>query len=120
LEEFELVYNCIELEESYTDVWFSEATEINHVLVIVDISCDYSKPNNPISFYTQATSWAIPVCHPHPLVSLVAIENLPSLLPQESSYHFSACLTRLLLDDSKDAWKRSFEVFNLKKTTIPK
>jgi saccharopine dehydrogenase (NAD+, L-lysine-forming) len=114
LEAFEVVYNCIQLEESYAEVWFSERTQIHHPIVLVDISCDYSKPNNPISFYSEPTNWIYPVFHPHPLVSVIAIENLPSLLPQESSSHFSRCLTELLLEYPNETWNRSFTVFNLK------
>jgi saccharopine dehydrogenase (NAD+, L-lysine-forming) len=114
LEQFDILYNCIVLDESYTKIWFSEETHCTHPLVIIDISCDYSKPNNPIRMYSQATTWANPVIHPVPNVSLVAIENLPSLLPRESSIHFSKCLTDLLFQLQKgevEVWGRAFQQF---------
>jgi saccharopine dehydrogenase (NAD+, L-lysine-forming) len=107
LEEFDIVYNCILLDESYTNIWLSEDIQVRHPFVVVDISCDYSKPNNPIQLYKQATTWAEPVVHPVPNVSVIAIENLPSLLPKESSIHFSACLVPLLLNFPNEAWERA-------------
>ncbi len=114
LEDYNIVYNCILLEESYTQVWYSQATVFHRPTVIVDISCDYSKKNNPIQLYSVPTQWEHPVSKPHPLVSLIAIENLPSLLPVESSYHFSKQLVPLLLTYPNDVWTRALDVFNEK------
>ena len=119
LETFDIVYNCIVLDTSYTHVWFSEETQFSHPIVIVDISCDSSKPNNPIQLYKTSTTWSDPVFHPDPLVSLIAIENLPSLLPSESSYHFSACLVPLLLKFPKDPWANALYTEKLSSGSTP-
>lgn len=114
---YDIVYNCIVLDPSYTEIWFNESTIPDHPLTIVDISCDYTKPNNPIPIYSKATTWSEPVYTPFPNVNIIAIENLPSLLPRESSIHFSKRLTELLLDfkeDSNQIWQRSLAIFNEK------
>jgi saccharopine dehydrogenase (NAD+, L-lysine forming) len=107
LEEFDIVYNCILLDESYTNVWFSEKTQVCHPFIVVDISCDYSKSNNPIQLYKKATTWEAPVVRPEANVSVLAIENLPSLLPKESSTHFSECLVPLLLKYPTEIWAKA-------------
>jgi len=106
---YDIVYNCILLDEGYTRIWLSKTTIVAKPLIIVDISCDYSKPNNPLPLYSHATTWEHPVIQPIEHVSLIAIENLPSLLPKESSYHFSECLTDLFLQDKPEIWERAFE-----------
>jgi saccharopine dehydrogenase (NAD+, L-lysine-forming) len=77
----------------------------------VDISCDYSKLNNPIQLYSAATTWKKPVYKPSEHISIIAIENLPSLLPRESSIHFSKQLTRLLLENDEDIWQSNKNYF---------
>jgi len=106
---YDIVYNCILLDESYTNIWISNKTCVSQPLVLVDISCDYSKKNNPIQLYSQATTWEHPVIQPIQAVSLIAIENLPSLLPKESSYHFSECFTDLFLQGQTEVWDRAFQ-----------
>lgn len=102
---FDIVFNCILLDTSYSQVWFSkELAPPRHPIIIVDISCDYSKPNNPIQLYEKATSWKVPVYRPCDTLHIIAIENLPSLLPKESSIHFSQQLTKLLLENDETIW----------------
>lgn len=116
---YDIVYNCILLDEGYKSIWFSSTTVVAKPLIIVDISCDYSKKNNPIGLYSQATTWEQPVIQPLSNLSLIAIENLPSLLPQESSYHFSECLIDLLQQFQQgqiEVWNRAFQRYqNLSK-----
>lgn len=112
LETYDIVYNCILLDESYTNVFFDEKTIFTKPIVIVDISCDYSKKNNPIKLYEKATSWENPVFHYNNYVSIIAIENLPSLLPKESSDEFSELCTNLLLSFGNDTWQRCADVYS--------
>jgi len=115
LTKYDILYNCILLDESYSQVWFDSKTVCKKPILIVDISCDYSKPNNPIPIYTEATTWIQPVFHYNHMISIIAIENLPSLLPKESSDYFSSQLLTLLLDfekDSRGIWKRSLDIFH--------
>lgn len=83
--------------------------------VISDVSCDPNGPWNPIRVYSQHTSWEHPVL---PIdktkTSVIAIDNLPSLLPKESSEDFSEQLLPYLLDLKEDklgVWKRAEEIF---------
>ena len=69
--------------------------------VISDISCDPGSPYNPIPIYDSATSFASPVIRisdkKTPL-DLTAIDNLPSMLPVESSEDFSTQLLPALFE----------------------
>ena len=76
-----------------------------NAVVISDVSCDYTKPNNPIDIYDEATSWDKPVYSYNDFVDIISIDNLPSMLPKESSDNFSNNLTKLLLDLELDTDK---------------
>ncbi len=67
--------------------------------VIGDIACDPDSDYNPIPVYDRATSWAAPArrVHGDPPLDVMAIDNLPSLLPLESSEDFAAQLLPSLL-----------------------
>jgi saccharopine dehydrogenase (NAD+, L-lysine-forming) len=110
-QDYDILYNCILLDKDYTKVWFSSDITPGKPITIVDISCDYSKSNNPIAVYKEATTWEQPVAHAHENLRIIAIENLPSLLPKESSDHFSSILTRFLLDETTDVWERALGHF---------
>lgn len=79
--------------------------------LIVDVTCDVGSSCNVIPIYDAATSWHRPLGRlydgPQPL-DIVAIDNLPSLLPRESSADFSAALMPLLLelDEFAVPWQR--------------
>jgi saccharopine dehydrogenase (NAD+, L-lysine-forming) len=73
--------------------------------VLADVTCDVSGPTNMLPVNTETTSWQEPVRRLHagnpendtaPL-EVIAIDNLPSLLPREASEGFSADLTPHLL-----------------------
>lgn len=93
------------------------AREDRKLAVIVDVSCDPYGPFNPLPVYDRCTSFEEPSMRlqggPRPL-DLIAIDNLPSLLPKESSEDFgdqlAPCLA--LLDDMDDGiWRRAYDVF---------
>lgn len=114
LKHFDIVYNCITLNENYTETWFHKNTSFEKPLIIVDISCDYSKNNNPIKLYNAATTWENPVYSYNNLVDIIAINNLPSLLPKESSDYFSKkCVSLLLNFDSGSCniWEKNENIF---------
>ena len=111
LDQYDLVFNCILLDTSYSQIWFSKEFIPRDPIVIVDISCDYSKPNNPIPLYKEATTWKHPVYTPCETVRIIAIENLPSLLPKESSIHFSQQLTKLLLENDENVLQSNKNYF---------
>jgi len=63
--------------------------------VIADVACDPESDYNPVPVYDRATSFDAPVIRvaagPVPL-DVMAIDNLPSMLPVESSRDFAAQL----------------------------
>ena len=85
--------------------------------VIADVTCDVGSPHNLLPIYDSPTTWAEPVRRlapePSPL-DLVAIDNLPSLLPREASTSFSAELVRhlLTLTVGHDIWRRCEQAFH--------
>jgi len=63
--------------------------------LISDVTCDVTSDLNVLPIYDAVTTWEEPVrslCETPPL-DIVAIDNLPSLLPREASEAFSAELT---------------------------
>ena len=62
--------------------------------VIGDISCDPTSDFSPIRVYDRVTDWAEPALRvwDAPVLDVTAIDNLPSLLPLESSEDFAAQL----------------------------
>jgi saccharopine dehydrogenase (NAD+, L-lysine-forming) len=114
LKSHDILFNCIVLHELSTEIWFDKNTIFDKNIVISDISCDYSKPNNPISVYSENTTWENPVFQYNDFVDIIAINNLPSLLPKESSDFFSSKCVELVNDIHKDEnsyWKNNENVF---------
>ncbi|WP_037908651.1 saccharopine dehydrogenase [Actinacidiphila yeochonensis] len=63
--------------------------------VVSDVTCDITSDCNRLPVNDKPTDWAEPVRvlrPPAPGLDVIAIENLPSLLPRESSTAFSADL----------------------------
>jgi alanine dehydrogenase len=108
---YDIIFNCILLDEKYDKIWFDKNTNFLKDTVIVDISCDYTKKNNPIQLYNKATSWIEPVFKYNKFVDIIAIENLPSLLPFESSNDFSKNCKNLLLQYGSEIWRNNLEIF---------
>ena len=105
MKKFDILYNCICLDDSSNELWFDKNTEFTKKILIVDISCDYNKSNNPINIYKEATTFENPVYKYNDSVDIIAINNLPSLLPIDSSIYFSNILTILLLEyDKSNTW----------------
>ena len=121
LHEYDILFNCINLQEN-VGVWFDENTQFYKNIVIVDISCDYNNPNNPIKIYNNKTTWLDPVYSYNSFVDIIAIDNLPSLLPYDSSTEFSRILVHLLKLYPKNHyyWKNNYEIFKNKINLIPK
>lgn len=62
--------------------------------VIGDIACDPTSDFSPIKVYDRATDWAEPALRvaTDPVLDVTAIDNLPSLLPVESSQDYATQL----------------------------
>ena len=91
-------------------------TAPRRLTVIGDIACDPDSDYNPVPVYDRATTWDAPVTRVHaaPPMDVMAIDNLPSLLPVESSRDFAAQLLPSLLalgDLDAGVWGRARALF---------
>ncbi len=85
--------------------------------VIGDIACDPTSDFSPIKVYDRTTTWAAPALRvaQHPPLDVTAIDNLPSMLPRESSEDYAAQLLPVLRDlDRVDegAWGRAAGIYD--------
>ena len=73
--------------------------------VVCDVTCDVTSACNALPVYEQVTTWPDPVLRLRegtPAFDVIAIDNLPSLLPLDASVVFSAQLTPLLAEIGAD------------------
>ncbi|WP_435256802.1 saccharopine dehydrogenase [Thioclava sp. FR2] len=93
--EHEIFLNCI-LARPGCPVFVpaSAKTDPRKLTVIGDIACDPTSDFSPIKVYDRATDWAAPALRvaEEPPLDVTAIDNLPSLLPVESSEDYAAQL----------------------------
>ena len=77
----------------------SAKTDARKLTVIGDIACDPTSDFSPIKVYDRATDWDAPALRVHdaPPLDVTAIDNLPSLMPVESSEDYAAQLLPSLL-----------------------
>ncbi len=77
----------------------SAKTDTRKLTVIGDIACDPTSDFSPIKVYDRATDWDAPALRVHdtPPLDVTAIDNLPSLMPVESSHDYAAQLLPSLL-----------------------
>ena len=77
----------------------SAKTGPRRLTVIGDIACDPTSDFSPIKVYDRTTEWAEPALRvaENPPLDVTAIDNLPSLLPVESSEDYAAQLLPSLL-----------------------
>ncbi|SLN63263.1 hypothetical protein ROG8370_02912 [Roseovarius gaetbuli] len=85
--------------------------------VIGDVACDPDSDYNPVPVYDRATTWQEPVVRvaSDPALDVMAIDNLPSLLPVEASQDYAGqLLASLATLDRLDAgvWGRAQAVFD--------
>ncbi len=90
----------------------SAKTAARRLTVIGDIACDPTSDFSPIKVYDRATDWSAPALRvaENPPLDVTAIDNLPSLLPVESSQDYAAQLlpSLLSLDDLENGvWGRA-------------
>ncbi len=114
----DLFFNCI-LARPGCPVFVpaDAATQARRLTVIGDIACDPGSAYNPVPVYDRATDWAAPVVRvgAQPPLDVMAIDNLPSLLPVESSQDFAAQLLPHLLTlerPEQDVWGRAAAAFH--------
>lgn len=83
--------------------------------LVCDVTCDVGSPANLLPIYDTVTDWQQPVrrLRDDPVCDLIAIDNLPSLLPAEASTAFSADLLPLLLTlDDGAPWRRARRTYD--------
>ena len=87
--------------------------------MVCDVTCDAGSECNVLPVYDETTDWERPVrrLRKEPPLDLIAIDNLPSLLPEEASTDFSATLLPQLmalgpgLTDPASPWDRCLDRF---------
>ncbi|MES2845543.1 MAG: saccharopine dehydrogenase [Pseudomonadota bacterium] len=111
--EHEIFLNCI-LARPGCPVFVpaSAKTDPRNLTVIGDIACDPTSDFSPIKVYDRATDWDAPALRVHeaPPLDVTAIDNLPSLLPVESSQDYAAQLLPSLMtltDLGSGVWMRA-------------
>ncbi|WP_415919368.1 saccharopine dehydrogenase [Tateyamaria sp. SN6-1] len=113
-----IFFNCI-LAQPGTPVFVpASARHVPRRLsVIGDIACDPDSDFSPIKVYDRTTTWAAPALRVHdtPPLDVTAIDNLPSMLPVESSDDYAAQLLPTLASlPQQDAgvWVRAKTFFD--------
>lgn len=88
----DIFLNCI-LARPGTPVFVpaSAKAALKQLTVIGDIACDPDSDFSPIKVYDRTTTWDAPALRvaDSPLLDVTAIDNLPSMLPAESSADFA-------------------------------
>ena len=112
--EHEIFLNCI-LARPGCPVFVPAAAKADaarKLTVIGDIACDPTSEFSPIKVYDRATDWDAPALRvaERPVLDVTAIDNLPSLMPVESSIDYAAQLLPSLLtlsDLNAGVWARA-------------
>ena len=101
---------------------FINETVINsssEITMIADVSCDPTGELNPIPIYSENTIWDNPFLKKDingKNLSILSVDNLPSVLPLESSEDFSEQLFShikdlITLEELPPVWEKSFQYF---------
>lgn len=114
----DLFLNCI-FARPGTPVFVprSALTSLRRLSAIGDVACDPDSDYNPVPVYDRATTWAAPALRVHddPVLDVMAIDNLPSMLPVESSQDYAAQLLPSLIgltDLTAGVWGRAKATFD--------
>ncbi|MDC1174059.1 saccharopine dehydrogenase [Bacteriovoracaceae bacterium] len=87
--------------------------------IICDVSCDPTGELNPIPIYDKITSWDNPILKINESLDVISVDNLPSVLPKESSEDYSDQLLPHLIELNEkesfpEVWRNSLETFENK------
>lgn len=113
LYKYDIIVNCIFLSPTSNVTFISKENlaYFNDLKIIVDVSCDINSPNNPIKLEYTTTTFEKPIYKINDQIDIIAIDNLPSFLPKDSSNEFSNKLTELLLDEKNIIWENLHKLF---------
>ncbi len=109
----DLFLNCILARPGAPVFVLREAlTAPRKLTVIGDVACDPDSDYNPVPVYDRATTWEKPAVRvaQNPVLDVTAIDNLPSMLPAESSDDYAAQLLpslQTLTDIEGGVWGRA-------------
>ncbi len=116
--EHDLFLNCI-FARPGTPVFVPQSalTEPRKLTAIGDVACDPDSDYNPVPVYNRATTWEAPALRvaENPVLDVMAIDNLPSMLPAESSVDYAEQLLPSLLtlgDLKAGVWGRAKATFD--------
>lgn len=113
----DLFLNCIFARPGTPVFVTREAlTAPRKLTAIGDVACDPDSDYNPVPVYDRATTWDAPALRvaTDPVMDVMAIDNLPSMLPVESSEDYAAQLLPSLLtltDLDNGVWGRAEATF---------
>jgi saccharopine dehydrogenase (NAD+, L-lysine forming) len=118
--EHEIFVNCVLVNSKLPPFIEPDmlAVQERKLRVIADVSCDPYGEYNPVPLYQRCSTAREPLIHlaDQPPLDLIAIDNLPSLLPREASEDFSAQLLPALAklgDNSDPVWAGALNHFQL-------
>ena len=113
--EHDIFLNCVFVRSATPPFLTREfLAEARRLSVIVDVSCDPFADYNPLPLYDQCTTFLRPALRlmDEPVLDLIAIDHLPSMLPEESSEDFSSQLLGALMGlPDGGIWQRALELF---------
>jgi saccharopine dehydrogenase (NAD+, L-lysine forming) len=96
----DLLVNCVVSHGPATTPWVrpEDLAVERRLRMVADVTCDVTSDANLVPVNTAVTTWADPVRRvaDDPVLDVIAIDNLPSLLPREASEGFSAELAPLI------------------------
>ncbi|MDC0659069.1 saccharopine dehydrogenase [Leisingera sp. SS27] len=113
----DLFLNCIFARPGTPVFVPREALAADRKLTAIgDVACDPDSDYNPVPVYDRATTWEAPALRvaENPVLDVMAIDNLPSMLPVESSEDYAAQLLHSLLtltDPESGVWGRAKATF---------
>jgi len=111
---YNIIINCILINEMIDPfITYDTLPKFINLKIIVDISCDYNNKYNPLPLYNKSSSFNSPYIKISNIL-IVAIDNLPSLLPVESSREFSKSITKLfnVSNENKIMWNKVINKYN--------
>lgn len=110
--EHDLLVNCVVTSTPQppfvTDQYLDGPRKIR---MLADVTCDVTSANNMLPVNTSITTWDQPVraLRSTPTAEVIAVDNLPSLLPREATVTFSADLLPALqtIDAGGVVWRNA-------------
>jgi saccharopine dehydrogenase (NAD+, L-lysine-forming) len=113
---YDILFNAIYLKNQIDPfITKNDVDKNKNLSLIVDISCDIGNQFNPLPLCEINTTFQNPthIISNNPLLEIVTIDNLPTLMPRESSDDFSKQLMLQLikLNDDDSYWKNTKKIF---------